>query len=224
MIPKHIAVILDGNRRYSKKKGISSFQGHYKGAQKVEDLINWAIEFHIRELTLYSFSLENFQRSKKEVDYLFDLFRRNIKKIGNNKGVHKNRIRINFIGRLNMFPKDLRDSMIDLMNKTKRYDNLKVNFAMAYGSIGEIVDMVKNIIKKKYKKVDEKIVLDNLYLKDSPDLLIRPGGEKRLSNFLLIQMAYTELYFTEKLWPEFKKKDFTKAIREFEIRERRYGK
>lgn len=223
MIPKHIAIILDGNRRFSKKKHIPGFQGHYRGAKKIEELIEWAIDLGIKELTLYAFSLENFNRNKKEVNYLFNLFRKNVKKMGDDKRIHKDKIQINFIGRLNMFPKDLREDMNSLMKKTKKYDGLKINFVMAYGSWGEVVDMVKKIVKKKIKKIDEHVINNNLYFKDCPDLLIRPGGEKRLSNFLLLQMAYTELYFTDKLWPEFSKKDFIKAIEEFEKRERRFG-
>jgi len=224
MKAKHVAIILDGNRRYSKKKHIPSFSGHYKGAKKIEELLNWSLELGVKELTLYTFSLENFNRSKKEVQYLFGLFRRNLSKLKNDKRIDKDRIRLSFIGRINMFPKDIQKDMRYLMGKTKKYDNLKLNFAMAYSSKGEVVDMIKKISKKKIKNINEKTVMDNLYLKDSPDLLIRPGGEKRLSNFLLLQMAYTELYFTDKLWPEFSKKDFIKALEEFEKRGRRFGK
>ena len=224
MKPKHIAIILDGNRRYSKKKHIPSFQGHYLGAKKTEQLLDWAIELGIKELTLYTFSLENFNRNKKEVNYLFNLFMKNIKKLKNDRRIDKNKIQVNFVGRLNMFPKDLQNEMSEVMKKTKKYHGFKLNFAMAYGSKGEIVDMVKKIVKKKIKKIDENTIMNNLYIKDNVDLLIRPGGEKRLSNFLLMQMAYTELYFTDKLWPEFSKKDFIKAINEYEKRERRFGK
>ncbi len=224
MEPKHIAIILDGNRRFSKKKGVASFRGHYKGAKKIDQLLNWALELGIKELTLYTFSLENFNRGKKEVDYLFDLFRKNIKNLKNDERIDKHKIRVRFIGRLRMFPKDLWEDMQELMKITRKYNGFKLNFAMAYGSKAEIVDMVSKIVKKKIKKIDEEVVRNNLYLKDSPDLLIRPGGEQRLSNFLLFQMAYTELYFIDRLWPQFSKKDFVNAIDGFKKRERRFGR
>ncbi len=224
MEPKHIAIILDGNRRFSKKKSVASFQGHYKGAKKIDQLLNWALELGIKELTLYTFSLENFNRGKKEVDYLFDLFRKNIKNLKNDERIDKHKIRVRFIGRLRMFPKDLWEDMQELMKITRKYNGFKLNFAMAYGSKAEIVDMVSKIVKKKIKKIDEEVVRNNLYLKDSPDLLIRPGGEQRLSNFLLFQMAYTELYFIDRLWPQFSKKDLVNAIDGFKKRERRFGR
>lgn len=224
MKPKHIAIILDGNRRYAKKRNLPGYHGHIKGSQKIEQMLNWALEFKIKELTLYAFSLENFKRDKKELNYLFDLFRKKIAKLKNDSRIKKHKIRVNFIGRLSKFPKDMQKDMLYLIEKTKKHNNFRLNLAMGYGSIAEVVDMVKNVLKKKIKKISKKTIMDNLYLKDSPDLLIRPGGEKRLSNFLLLQMAYTELYFSDKLWPEFSKKDFIRAIEDFEKRNRRYGK
>lgn len=228
--PKSIAIILDGNRRYSRKLGLNPWQGHAYGTKKVEELLEWCKELGIKELTLYSFSNENFNRSKKEVHFLMNLFRKQIKRLKDDERLQENKLKVNFIGRLNMFPKDIQKAMKEVMEKTKRNNGFKVNFAMGYGGRQEIVDSLKSIIKKiKNKKIrerdiDEKIISENLYLSSEPDILIRPGGEKRISNFLLYQMSYTELFFIDKLWPEFTKKDLIKIINEFKERGRRFGK
>jgi len=220
---KHIAIILDGNRRFGRKKGKKQWEGHLEGAKKVEELINWCIELGIKEVTLYSFSTENFKRPEKEVNFLFDQFRKHITKLMNDKRIEKEGICVRFIGRLSLFPDDLQEHMNELMEKTKENNKFKINFAMAYGARAEIVDAVNKILSKGLENVDEGVFSEYLYLKDSPDLLIRPGGEKRLSNFLLWQLSYSELYFTEKLWPEFTKEDLVEAIEEFGERERRFG-
>lgn len=220
----HIAIILDGNRRYAKKIGRPSAYGHQKGFDKIKDLLQWSIDLGIKEVTLYCFSTENFKRDKKEVDYLFSLFRKQFENFSKEDVIHKNKVRINVIGRLSMFPKDMQAKMKEIMQKTKKYDKYKLNFALAYGGRAELVDAVKKIISKKIKKIDEKTILNNLYLKEEPDLLIRPGGEKRISNFLIYQMAYSEMIFIDKMWPEFSKKDLKKCIKEYGKRERREGK
>ncbi len=222
--PKHIAIILDGNRRFSRKHKLVLWKGHELGAKKVEELLDWCYELGVKELTLYSFSTENFNRNEREVGFLMNLFKNQLKRLRDDKRLDKNEIRVNFIGRLALFPKDIQDEMEDIMEKTKKYDKFTVNFAMGYGSRQEIVDAVNKLLKKGIKEVGEKEFENYLYLKDAPDLLIRPGGELRVSNFLLWQMAYTELYFTERLWPEFTKKDLIKAIEDFKCRERRFGK
>lgn len=221
--PKHVAIILDGNRRYAKKHMLEIGKGHKKGIENVENLFEWCDEIGIKELTLYSFSVENFKRKKREVNFLMGLFKKQIKKLERDKRIEKNRIRINFIGRLDLFPKDIQSSMKRVMEKTKKYNKFKINFAMGYGGRAEIVDAVNKIIKKKIRKADEKTITKNLYLTNEPDLVIRTGGEKRVSNFLMWQSYYSEWYFTEKLWPEFNKKDLIKAIKEFSSRQRRYG-
>ena len=223
-IPKYIAIILDGNRRYAKKFGLPKLKGHEKGFNKIKDLLKWCTELGIKEATLYCFSTENFKRDKKEIDYLFDLFRKKIGDFKKDRTIHKNKVKISFIGRLSMFPKDMQKAMKDVMEATKNYDNYKLNLALAYGSRNEIVDAFKKIMSKGIKEIDENVVKENLYLPDDVDILIRPGGEKRLSNFLLWQSAYTELIFIEKLWPEFTKKDLIWCIEEYNRRERRFGK
>ena len=222
--PSHIAIILDGNRRYAMKHKLELYKGHEIGAKKVEQLLDWCYELGVKELTLYSFSTENFNRNEREVGFLMGLFRNQLKRLINDKRLDKNKIRVNFIGRLALFPKDIQDEMEDIMKKTKKYDKFTVNFAMGYGSKQEIVDAVNKLLSKKANNVDENSFEDYLYLKSKPDLLIRPGGELRVSNFLLWQMAYTELYFTERLWPEFTREDLVKAIEDYKKRERRFGK
>ena len=222
--PKHIALVLDGNRRYAKKYGIPKFRGHEKGFNKIKDLLKWCTELGIKEATLYCFSTENFERDKKEIDYLFGLFRKKIGDFKKDRTIHKNKVKISFIGRLSMFPKDMQKSMNEVMESTKDYKNYKLNLALAYGSRNEIVDAFKKIMSKGIKEIDENVIKENLYLPDDVDILIRPGGEKRLSNFLLWQNSYAELFFIDKLWPEFTKLDLMKIIREYKKRERRFGR
>ena len=222
--PKHIAIVLDGNRRYAKKAGIPQLKGHESGYNKIKDLLKWCIELGIKEVTLYCFSTENFNRNKKEVDYLFNLFRKNIDNFKKDKTIHDNKVKIIFVGRLSMFPKGMQKSMHETMDLTKKYDNYKLNLALAYGSRSEIVDAVKKIISKNIKDINEETITDNLYIPDDVDVFIRPGGEKRISNFLLWQSSYAELFFTDKLWPEFSKEDLIEIVTEFKKRERRFGK
>jgi tritrans,polycis-undecaprenyl-diphosphate synthase [geranylgeranyl-diphosphate specific] len=228
--PTHISIILDGNRRYAIKKGLKPWQGHKFGGKKVEELLKWCNELGIKELTLYSFSVDNFNRPEREKRVLFNLFLENVKKLKNDERLSKYGIRVRFIGRLRMFPKEIQNEMNEVMEKTKDNSKFKLNLAMAYSSKAEITDSIKKILNKlknqdiKIDDIDENAVNDNLYLSDSPDILIRPGGEKRISDFLLWQLAYSELFFVDKLWPEFTKEDFVGIIEEYKKRERRYGK
>ncbi len=226
---KHVAIILDGNRRYGEKIG-NRLKGHVHGGKKVEELFKWCRDLGVKELTLYTFSVENFNRGEKEVDYLMNLFRQQIKRFKDDKKLKDGGVKINFIGRLGLFPKDVQEAMEDVMEKTKGNDEFKVNFAMGYGGRSEIVDATKKIIEKiknnelKEEDVDENLISKNLYLKNDPDIVIRPGGEKRTSNFLIWQSNYSEWFFVDKLWPEFTKEDFVKIIEEFKERERRFGR
>jgi len=223
-VPRHISIILDGNRRYAKKHGMPKLKGHEKGYNKIKDVLTWCIGLGIKEVTLYCLSIENFERSKEEVDYLFNLFRSRIGDFKKDKAIHDNKVKISFVGRLSMFPEDMQKSMQEVMEATKDYNNYKLNLALAYGSRSEIVDAVKKVISKNIKDVNEKIIAENLYVTDDVDILIRPGGEKRLSNFLLWQNSYAEIFFIDKLWPEFEKEDLINIIEEFKSRERRFGK
>jgi|SRR3989338_204440 len=223
-IPKHVAIILDGNRRYAKKFGLPKLRGHEKGFNKIKDMLKWCTELGIKEATLYCFSTENFNRDQKEKNYLFNLFRKKIREFKNNPTINNKKIRINIIGRISMFPKDMQEAILDIMEKTKDYSNYKLNLALAYGSRNEIVDAFKKIMSKGIKEIDENTIKENLYLPDDVDILIRPGGEKRLSNFLLWQNSYSEIFFIDKLWPEFTKLDLMKIIQEYKKRERRFGR
>lgn len=201
-----------------------TLKGHEKGYNKIKDVLTWCTELEIGEVTLYCLSTENFNRSKEEVDYLFNLFRSKIGDFKKDKAIHDNKVKISFVGRLSMFPDDMQKSMQEVMDLTKSYSNYKLNLALAYGSRSEIVDAFKKIIKKGIKEISESVIQENLYVPDNVDILIRPGGEKRLSNFLLWQNSYAELFFIDKLWPEFEKEDLIEIIDKFNRRERRFGK
>ena len=223
--PEHIAIILDGNRRYAIKSGLKPWEGHKSGFKKIEDILDWSKELGIKELTLFCFSTENFNRGKVEVKYLFDLFRNRINDLMNDARIHENKVRIRIIGRIDLFPKDMQKKMQEIMEKTRGYDKFKLNLCMAYGGRQEIVDAVRKIVAGNIKpeSIDEELLSKNMYLESCPDLLIRPGGEKRLSNFLTWESIYSELFFLDKLWPEMTKEDLADIIKEFKKRERRFG-
>jgi len=212
-VPKHVGIILDGNRRFSKRLMLKPHKGHEWGAKKVEKLFDWCKELGIKEVTLYSFSVENFNRPKKEFDFLMNIFKKEFNRLKEDKRLDEDKVRINFIGRIWMFPKEIQETMNYLMEKTKEHDNYVVNFAMAYGGRAEVIDAVKKIasqVKKGEVDVDsinEESFSKNLYMEDEPDLIIRTGGEKRTSNFLIWQSHYSEWMFLEKMWPEFEKED-----------------
>jgi len=229
-VPKHVGIILDGNRRFSKRLMLKPHKGHEWGAKKVEKLFDWCKELGIKEVTLYSFSVENFNRPKKEFDFLMNIFKKEFNRLKEDKRLDEDKVRINFIGRIWMFPKEIQETMNYLMEKTKEHDNYVVNFAMAYGGRAEVIDAVKKIasqVKKGEVDVDsinEESFSKNLYMEDEPDLIIRTGGEKRTSNFLIWQSHYSEWMFLEKMWPEFEKEDLIKCVEEYGARKRRFGR
>lgn len=219
----HIGVILDGNRRFARKIMKESIDGHKLGARKVEELFDWCKELNIKEITLYCFSIENFNRSKKEVNFLMELFKKEFEKLENDKRIKKNEIRIRFIGEKERLDKELQKIMERIEEKTKKYDNHTINFAVAYGGRQEILSAIRKLVKEK-KEINEENFKNSLWLSDEPDLIIRTGGEKRISNFLPWQSIYSEWIFLDKMWPEFTKQDLEKAIKEFQNRERKFGK
>ena len=222
---QHLGIILDGNRRYATKKLKEPWNGHETGAEKVEQLFDWCQQLEITELTLYIFSLQNFQRDKKEVEYLMDLFCKFFTDRRIKDKIQANQIRINFIGRIHLLSEKVQKIISALKEETKNYEKFTVNFAMAYGGREEIVDGINKILKEnKLKKVDEKILSQYLYLQHEPDAIIRTGGERRTSNFLIWQSWYSEWFFLDKLWPEFQKEDLVKVVQEFSQRERRFGR
>ena len=219
----HVAIIMDGNRRYAKRKHLPQGEGHKKGAETVKRIIQWAQELSIGQLTLYSFSLDNFKRTRKEVMLLMELFRKKMEELKNAKNVEEKKIRVRFIGRTERFPKDIREAMKKLVEKTKRNKELTINFAMGYSGRTEIVDAVNELLQRKPRKITEKDISKHLYMSEEPDLIIRTGGEQRISDFLIWQGTYSEFVFTKKLWPEFTKKDLMRCLAEFKERERRFG-
>jgi len=224
-VPRHIGIILDGNRRFAKRLMLKPWKGHEWGAKKVEELFNWCLEYNIKELTLFCFSIENFNRPKEEFDYLINIFKKEFSNLLNDERIYKNQIKVNFIGRLWMLPEDLKKILNDLMEKTKNHKNYQVNFAIAYGGKQEIIDAVKKIKENQnIKEINEEVFSKNLNLNSDIDLIIRTGGEKRISNFLIWQGSYAELIFIDKLWPEFSKEDFVECLNEYDKRERRFGK
>jgi len=229
-VPKHLAIILDGNRRFSKRLMIKPWKGHEWGAKKIEKLFEWCKEYKIKELTLFVFSFENFNRPKTEFDYLMKLFEKEFIRMFNDPRLEKDKIRVNFIGRINMFPEPVRKVMGALMKKTEKNNKFIVNFAMAYGGRAEIIDATKKISqavkegKLDVDKINEEVFENNLYIKSEPDLIIRTS-ESRLSGFLSWQGNYAEIIFLpDKLWPEFEKEDFVSCLREYSNRKRRFGK
>ncbi|MEN9626665.1 MAG: hypothetical protein RL557_993 [archaeon] len=223
--PGHVAIILDGNRRFAKRLLMEPWKGHEYGRKKVETLLEYARDFHIKELTFYALSVENLKsRPKKELEFLFGLFRKTFNEMDNKK-LEKNKINIRFIGNLDLLPKDLKEQCLSLENKTAKYTRYKVTFAIAYGGRQELLHAVKKIVEKKIpaKRVTEEIIARHLYMDDEPDMIIRTGGEKRTSNFLPWQGIYSEWFFLDKMWPEFEKQDLVDCIEEFKQRKRNFG-
>ena len=223
--PSHIAIIMDGNGRWGLKKYKDRNKGHYFGLQNINKIINDCIKINIKYLTLYTFSTENWNRPKIEIDYLFFLFKYFYKK--NFNKLNKNNIKIKFIGNLKNIPKDLKVIIKKIQDKTKNNSAITVIFAFNYGAKSELVNAFKNIIKNKNKvnKINEDLINNNLYTKNipDPDILIRTGGEKRLSNFLLWQLSYAELFFINKNWPDFNFFDLKKIINTFRVTKRKFG-
>ena len=220
--PKHIAVIMDGNGRWAQKRHMPRSYGHAKGLNSVQKIIKYAIIYKIEALTLYAFSTENSKRPKKEIDELVKLFDKSISKEANN--LLKNNIVLRILGDITFFPKLLQKKINNLQLQSKKNDGLKLNIALNYGGQREIVNAVNRSLKNK-RKVTLKDVEQSLDTVNLPnvDLLIRTGGEKRISNFLLWQLAYSELFFVDKLWPDFKESIFIDALYSFQKRNRRFG-
>ena len=224
-MPKHIAVIMDGNGRWAKKKLLPRLVGHNKGLDSVKKIIECSIKYKIKTLTLYAFSTENWKRPIKEVEGLLKLFSQSISK--ESKKIHSNNIKIKFIGDVSILTKALQGKIKKIENETSRNSSLILNIALNYGGRLDIINSVNNFYKNKIKKIkiNEKNITNGLYTKGQPDvdLLIRTGGEQRISNFLLWQIAYAELYFSKKLWPDFNEKVFVDALYFFQNTERKFG-
>lgn len=227
-VPNHIAIILDGNGRWAKKRGLPRSYGHVKGCENLEDICEVAKELGVKYLTVYAFSTENWKRSKEEVDGLMKLFRNYLKKCI--KISQKNNMRVKVIGDVSAFDPDIQESIVKLENFSKDFTELHFQIALNYGSRDEITRAVNRMLEdqkagKLATPVEEETIsnyLDTAGIPD-PDLMIRTSGELRLSNYLLWQLAYTEFYFTDVPWPDFKRDELVKAIEKYNERDRRYG-
>ena len=220
---KHLGIILDGNRRWAKERGLSAFEGHKRGLRRIKNVVDWCLEKKIKTLTVFIFSTENWKRSKEEVDYLMKLAEKattvDLKEVG------KKGVRVKVIGERGRLPEFVKKGIRNIERTTRKNKKMTLNLALSYGGRGEIVQAVKNIIQKKIspKKITESLISKNLWTSDL-DMIIRTGKEKRISNFLIWQAAYAELYFLEKYWPAFNKRDLNKAVLVYNKRQRKFGK
>ena len=228
-IPEHIAIIMDGNRRWAREKGIETKEGHKAGAENLEEIAKYCNDIGVKYLTVYAFSTENWKRSKDEVSALMLLLKNYLKKFS--KNANKENIRINVLGNLNNLEDGLKKSINEAIDRTKKCTGLTINIAFNYGGRDEITNAMKKIAQKiKNNEIDvndinEDLITQNLYTENQPDpdLLIRPGGELRTSNFLPWQLVYSEFYFTDKYWPDFSNSDLEEAIKDFNKRNRKFG-
>jgi undecaprenyl diphosphate synthase len=229
-LPQHIAIIMDGNGRWAKKRGLPRVAGHNEGINSVREITRECGKIGIKALTLYTFSIENWSRPKSEVTYLMTLLLRTIRNEVDE--LHKNNVRLTLMGHLADLPEDPLQGLLEGVEKTSRNTGLNLNLALSYGGRAEILDATRAIIqdvqdgKINIHNVDERLFSSYLYTRNmpDPDLLIRTSGELRVSNFLLWQMAYTEIYVTDTYWPDFRNKELLLAILDYQRRERRFGK
>jgi undecaprenyl diphosphate synthase len=228
-LPRHIAIIMDGNGRWARKKNLSRISGHLKGVDAVKEVVTACRELGIKVLTLYAFSIENWKRPAEEVMALMKLLREYL--IKESEEMIQNNIRLNAIGRLEDLPPDVQDVLKETMKKTEKCDGMILNLALSYGGRSEILHAIQGILsdfqKGRIQSEEVNIQRFSQYLwtrgLPDPDLLIRTSGEHRVSNFLLWQIAYTELYVTETLWPDFDRRELLEAIADYQSRERRFG-
>lgn len=231
-VPEHIAIIMDGNRRFAEERGEEKEEGHRLGSEKLEEVLEWCVEDGIKILTVYAFSVENFNRDTNEVDYLMELLEESLMRFADNETIHEKKVAINILGDVSMLPDNVKRAIDYAYERTENYNDYQLNLAVAYGGRQEITAAVKRVSQKVLngeldpEDIDEEIISKHMYTSDipDPDLVLRTSGEVRISNFLLWQLAYSELYFTDVYWPGFRHIDFLRAIRTFQQRGRRYGR
>ncbi|PCN51024.1 di-trans,poly-cis-decaprenylcistransferase [Candidatus Geothermarchaeota archaeon ex4572_27] len=233
-MPRHVGVILDGNRRWAVRHGLKTWMGHRAGAEKVKDLLRWCHELGIKTVTIYTFSTENFNRPEEEKREIMRILEEKIIEAMRSEDIHKRRIRIKFIGDMSMLDPSLVEKMRMLEDATKDYDGMIVNVAVAYGGKHEILTATRRIAEKvlrgelRPEDITYEVFQQHLYTShlehQDVDMVLRTGGEMRLSNFLLWQSAYSELIFLDVYWPEFRKIDLMRAIRTYQKRHRRFGR
>jgi tritrans,polycis-undecaprenyl-diphosphate synthase [geranylgeranyl-diphosphate specific] len=231
-VPRHVAIIMDGNRRFAREIGLGNvLDGHTKGRDKLEEVLEWCLDVGVRILTVYAFSTENIRRENEEVQHLMHLFAENFRKVGDDERVHRHKIRVSVFGNRELLPAEVIEAIEYAEARTKDYDQYRFNVAVAYGGREEILLAIRNVVRDAQAgkvdpdDVDEKFFSKRLYTADlpDPDLVLRTSGEERISNFLLWQLAYAELYFVDVYWPGFRKIDFLRALRSYQMRQRRYG-
>ncbi len=233
-IPQHIAVILDGNRRWAQSRMLKPWLGHLYGADKAEELLDWCLKLGVKTLTLYAFSTENFERPREEVEAIFKVIEEKLLKLADDPRVYKHKVRVKLLGRRELLPENLRRLFEEVERKTEHFDQHFLNIAVAYGGRAEITDAVRRIAEAVKRgevepsQIDEELIERHLYTahlpNPHPDLIIRTSGEERLSGFLLWQSAYSELCFLDVYWPEFRRIDLLRAIRVYQSRQRRFGR
>ena len=230
-VPKHIAIIMDGNRRYAREQGLEPREGHLAGKEKIKDVLDWCMELGVRNLTVYAFSTENFNRDPEEVSFLMELIGESLRELADDQRVHDNRVRLRAIGERDLIPDEMLEAIVYAEEKTADYGDYNFNMAIAYGGRQEIVNAVKEISSRvnsgelDIDDVDEETISKYLYTFEvpDPDLVLRTSGEFRVSNFLRWQLAYSELYFTDVYWPSFRYIDYLRAVRSYQQRARRFG-
>lgn len=228
-IPRHVAFIMDGNGRWAKKRGLSRTKGHEEGAKRIEKLAITAKDLGIKVITLFAFSTENWKRPKEEVDFIFSLLEKFLKE--GKESFKENGVRLHFIGDIEAMDDKFKTLMKQAMEETKSNEGIVLNLAINYGGRSELVSAVKQICqgcaegKYKVEEIDEQVIENHLMTKEFPavDLMVRTSGEIRLSNFLLWQLAYSELIFTEVFWPDFDEKELKNVLIEYQSRDRRFG-
>jgi len=226
-IPFHLGIIMDGNRRWAREKGLPVLEGHRRGAKRLKEIGGITLEKGIKVLTVFAFSTENWKRSKMETNYLMQILKQFLN-VENVKELNQKGVRLNIIGEKERLPAKLQKRIEEVEKITSTNKKGILNLAVSYGGRSEIIQAIKKIIREKVSpdKIDEDLINENLWTKGLPypDLIIRTSGIKRLSNFLTWQTAYSELYFTEKYWPDFTEKELDKALADFSLRQRRFGK
>jgi len=227
----HLAIIMDGNRRFAWKSKLATGLGHRIGKQKLETVLDWVLELEIPWFTVYALSTENLNRPQEELDLLFKLYIEGLRDIADDERIHANEVKVQIIGRRELLPTDVNEAIDYAESKTAEYEKYVFTVCLAYGSREEMLNAIQSIAAEHaagdlpLESIDENAVSSRLYTGEmpDPDLVIRTSGEERISNFLLWQMAYSELYFTDVYWPSFQKKDLLKAVKTFQDRKRRYG-
>lgn len=235
-LPKHIGIIMDGNRRFARSIGLDVRAGHNYGADKAREVLDWCLDLGIPHVTLWGFSKDNRSRTAEEVTHLHQLFAEQARELIDDERLHRNRVRVQIIGELGDFPEESREALREMEEATRDYGGMRLNVALGYGGREEIVTAVRNLLAEKQRQgvaleelartLDAGEIGRHLYTAGmpDPDFVIRTSGEVRLSGFLLWQTAYSEFYFCDAFWPDFRKIDFLRALRHFQARERRFGR